>query len=256
MKTLPRFALIATLTLVVAACGDDDAATTTTASTPTTTVAPATTSTAAAETTTTAVETTTTVEPTTTTLGTGVLVDPFDGSTPAILFGPETRTGFDLSVDGFLTISSLEHSSPGVGTYYFATYNHFFRDGVLTMRFRPGPGNAMRYSVMFWIAAELSNFVEVGVGEDSVEVIGVAPGDPNTQQFLAIPPGTFDPAGFNELKVQTFDGVIEVFLNGVGLGEVFDVAPVHEGTVGFALVATGVGAEMTLDEFSVQPEVS
>ncbi len=164
--------------------------------------------------------------------------------------------GFDLSVEGFLTISSLDHGGPGTGVSYFATYNHFFRDGVITMVFRPGAEHALRYSVFFWATADYANYVEVGVGEDDLEVIGASPGNPNTVNTLAIPPGTFDPAGFNELKVQTFDGVIEVFLNGVALGEVFDAAPLHEGIVGFSLVATDVGAEMTLDEFSVQPEVS
>ena len=243
MNPNPRFAIVAALIVVLAACGDDDAATTTAIAT-TTTVPDATTTTAVV----------TTAAVTTSTLATGPFVDQFDGSTPAILFGPETHTGFDLGVPGFLTVSSLDHSTTGVGTLYFATYAHHFRDGVLTMVFRPGGGNVMRYSIMLWVSEDLGNYAEVGVSEAYVEVIGVAPGGSNTQQFLTLLPGTFDPAGFNELRVQALDGVIEVFLNGVSLGEVFDIAPVHEGRVGFAMVATDVGAEMTLDEFSIQPE--
>ena len=132
MKTLRRFAVLLVLSLVVVACGDDDATTTT-----------------GAETTTTVAETTTTVtETTTTTLGTGALFDPFDGITPATPYWPSTTMGFDLSVEGFLTISSLEHSALGEGISYFATYNHVFRDGVITMVFRPGAEHALRYSML------------------------------------------------------------------------------------------------------------
>lgn len=43
---------------------------------------------------------------------------------------------------------------------------------------------------------------------------------------------------------------------GIGLGDVFDAAPIHEGRVGFGFRSYQAGSEMTLDEFRIEPEVS
>ena len=51
-------------------------------------------------------------------------------------------------------------------------------------------------------------------------------------------------------------GVAYVSLNGIGLGEVVDPVPVHEGQLGFGFRSYGAGSEMTLDEFRVEPEAS
>ena len=254
MKLRSLFTLCA-LTLVIAACGDDDAATTTTTAATTTT-----TTTIVISTTTTVPDTTTTTVPetTTTTLGTGPLADHFDGSTPAVPGYGAPDMGFDLSTTGFLTVSNPGHPSPGSGMSYYATYPHLLRDGILTMRFRPGdPADDARYTIFLWASVDLAAHTEVMVtGNGTTVVSGIAPETPPTQTVLTAPEGTFDPAGFNELRVEAFDGNLNVFLNGVALGEVIDPADLHEGVFGFSLIAFVAGSEMTVDEFTAQPEIS
>ena len=250
---MPRPApfLAALCLLFVVACGDD--------AVPPTTTAPATTTTVVEPTTTVPSTTTLPPEPTTTTLGTGTLIDLFDGSTPAVPSDVQpTELTWDLGVSGFLTIGNAAHPDPGFGLVYAALYPHSFRDGIVTMRFRPGvaPGDT-RYLMFLWTDAEFTRYVEVEVTEeDTVIVIGITPENPPTQQTLFAPAGTFDPAGFNELRVEAFDGVLTVALNGIGLGDVFDAAPIHEGRVGFGFRSYQAGSEMTLDEFRIEPEVS
>lgn len=252
----PAFHFMSLCLLFVAACGDD--------AVPTTTTAPATTTTVAETTT---VPATTTPPPpattlpafTTTTLGTGPLIDSFDGATQAVSwFITPTELAWDLEVTGFLTIGNADHPEPGIGHDYAVRYPQSFRDGIVTMRFRPGavPGET-RYLLFLWADAGPSRYVVVAVTETGTVVVdGITPDGPPTQQALAAPQGTFDPAGFNELRVQAFDGVLTVSLNGIGLGEVVDPVPIHEGQVGFGFRSYAAGSEMTLDEFRVEPEVS
>lgn len=252
----PRLALTLAVALVaLAACGDDDAVTTTAAETTTTA---AVTTTLPPETTTIA-ETTTTVPETTTTTAvlTLPLIDTFDGTTPAIpgFPSPDVMT-FDLSQPGFLVIGNPDHSSPGVGTSYYATYPVVFRDGIVRMVFHPGDAaDGASYSLFLWASGDLTTYTEVNVNGDTVSVTGWISGGSPTVTTLPAIGGTFDPAGYNELRVEAFDGNLTVFLNDVNFGEVLSPTPLHEGLVGFALVAVVAGSEMTLDEFSALAEI-
>jgi pimeloyl-ACP methyl ester carboxylesterase len=190
-------------------------------------------------------------------LGTGTLIDTFDGSTPAVPGVAAPDMGFDLSTTGFLVVSNAAHPSPGTGISYYATYPHLFRDGVVTMRFRPGdPSLGAKYALFLWAAADLADFTEVQLDGDEITVIGWSAGGLVGAATVSFPEGTFDPAGFNELRVQAFDGNLEVALNGISLGAEFhDPAPLHEGILGFSLLAKQSGSEMMLDEFRVETEI-
>lgn len=254
-RQLPVICTLAGLSFVVAACGEDAAPATTSGATTVPTIAA---STIATVTTTLPPLATTLPASTTTTLGTGTLIDPFDGSTPAApWFIPPTELTWDLGVSGFLTIGNTDHPEPGIGHDYALRYPRSFRDGIVTMRFRPGAvPSETHYLLYLWTDADLSRYVAVGVTELGMVVVeGITAGEPPTQQALAAPDGTFDPAGFNELRVQAFDGVLTVSLNGIVLGEVVDPVPIHEGQVGFGFRSYSAGSEMTIDEFRVEPEV-
>jgi hypothetical protein len=247
---LTRFILVLVL---LAACGDD------TITDPTIVATTTTTTTTVADTTT--IATTTTVPPiTTTTLGTGPLSDSFDDPTTATPYFGEAFMSFDTSVSGEVTIAATSHDSPGLGSRLFASYPHLFRDGTMRMVFSGAPDGSAYYfflrastDLSFGYYTEIALYPSEDGTSDTVYVT-VVPSLAATP--LNVPPGTYDPIGFNTLRIDIFDGTIDVFLNGTNLGQVIDPGAATEGIFGFGIIVFQEGASMTVDEFVATPEVS
>ena len=243
--------------VVLAACGDDDAGSTTLATL--TTIVDTTTTTVGVDTST--IATTTTVPPiTTTSLGTGPFSDSFDGPTAAIPYFSDVFMSFDTSVAGEAIITATSHDSPGLGSRLFVSYPHTFRDGTMRMVFAGAPDGS-GYYFFLRAAADLSfsYYTEVALypsedGTTDAVYVTAVPGLAATP--LSVPAGTYDPVGFNTLRIDIFDGTIDVFLNGVNLGQVIDPTGASEGIFGFGIIVFQEGASMTVDEFVATPEVS